>query len=81
MSKIPRKSLILCVNKKYGKDIISWLKDQNIINPEFKINTSKSILYIPIKNFPLNYEEKQISFDFKIYPIDSAEIQGNVKRR
>ena len=61
MSEISRKSLILSVNQKYGNIIISWLRDQNLIDSEFKINSSQSILYIPIKFIPKGYKEKKIS--------------------
>lgn len=81
MSEISRKSLILCVDQKFGNVIISWLKEQNLIKTEFKIITSQLKLYIPIKNLPKDYSEKKEQYDFDIYPMDSIESQQFVKEK
>ncbi len=81
MSEISRKSLILSVNQKYGNIIISWLRDQNLIDSEFKINSSQSILYVPIKFIPKGYKEKKNQYNLELYPLDSMEIQQYVEKR
>ncbi|WP_371802034.1 class I SAM-dependent methyltransferase family protein [Candidatus Lokiarchaeum ossiferum] len=81
MSKIPRKSLILSVDQKFGNIIIPWLKEQNLIKTEFKIITHQLKLYIPIKNLPENFSKKKEKYSLETYSIDSKESQHFLQKK